>query len=153
MACTVLTRASILGACSFRTCHSPGAFSGVYLLALRNPWGRFEWNGDWSDHSSTWASNPAVKEAVIATGLFREGRGVKAPAFHDASFHRDSGDGAFFMAVEDFAKYFERISAVNGYRPSPSAPHRPARLIPSCSCQVGPLNECNGMPNFVARKA
>jgi Calpain family cysteine protease len=24
------------------------------LLKIRNPWGQFEWSGDWSDNSSKW---------------------------------------------------------------------------------------------------
>ncbi len=32
------------------------------LLKIRNPWGRREWNGDWSDSSSIWT--PELKEAV-----------------------------------------------------------------------------------------
>lgn len=32
----------------------------VKLLKLRNPWGRGEWTGDWSDKSSLWT--PALKK-------------------------------------------------------------------------------------------
>jgi len=32
------------------------------LIKIRNPWGRREWNGDWSDSSSIWT--PELKEAV-----------------------------------------------------------------------------------------
>ena len=27
---------------------------GFRLVNIRNPWGHFEWGGDWSDHSDMW---------------------------------------------------------------------------------------------------
>ena len=38
--------------------------SGVRLVQLRNPWGKFEWRGDWSDKSTKWTD--ALKKAVRA---------------------------------------------------------------------------------------
>lgn len=32
----------------------------VMLLKLRNPWGSFEWKGDWGDESDLWT--PELKE-------------------------------------------------------------------------------------------
>lgn len=34
------------------------------LIKLRNPWGSFEWSGDWSDNSEKWNAHPAVKSAL-----------------------------------------------------------------------------------------
>ncbi|EAY23134.1 Clan CA, family C2, calpain-like cysteine peptidase [Trichomonas vaginalis G3] len=36
-------------------------YRGIKLLKLRNPWGKTEWNGDWSDDSDLWDRYPAVK--------------------------------------------------------------------------------------------
>ena len=32
------------------------------LIELRNPWGSFEWNGDFSDKSSKWT--PSLRKAL-----------------------------------------------------------------------------------------
>lgn len=60
------------------------------FVQLRNAWGgACEWNGAWSDHSSDWGKRPDVEAAL-------------KPA-------RKSGDGKFWMALEDFAKIFTHI--------------------------------------------
>ena len=51
----------------------------VTIVQLRNPWGRFEWTGPWSDESDTWT--PELKEQV----------GFVA-----------ADDGTFWMSFEDF---------------------------------------------------
>jgi hypothetical protein len=29
-------------------------YNEIKLVNIRNPWGSFEWDGDWSDHSPLW---------------------------------------------------------------------------------------------------
>jgi len=56
---------------------------GLRLVKLRNPWGKGEWKGDYSDDSDKWTDE--LKEKV---GFVK------------------SQDGSFFMTVEDFHKYY-----------------------------------------------
>ena len=64
-------------------------YRNVRLLNIRNPWGQFEWGGKWADNdSASW-----TQEYVEA---FR-------PDF-------DTQDGSFWMAYEEFFKYFESIT-------------------------------------------
>jgi calpain-15 len=56
---------------------------GMRFVQLRNPWGGFEWKGDYSDNSTLWTDR-----------LKKELGYVKAE------------DGAFFMLFDDFFKYF-----------------------------------------------
>eukprot|EP00727_Mastigamoeba_balamuthi_P006669 m51a1_g2622 putative calpain family cysteine protease (704) ;mRNA; f:540528-543291 len=60
------------------------------LLELRNPWGRVEWRGAWSDDDPRW------------TPEFRKRLG--APERAD--------DGTFWMNVQDFCKYFNSVTVV-----------------------------------------
>lgn len=60
---------------------------GVKLLNIRNPWGRFEWNGAWGDESSLWTEQMKA--------LFK-------PVF--------AADGCFWMSYEDFLKFFSDIN-------------------------------------------
>ena len=61
---------------------------GNRLLNIRNPWGQFEWSGDWSDRSAKWTE--AMKAALNPI--------------------LDENDGTFWMNYADFLKYFVNVS-------------------------------------------
>jgi len=70
-------------------CHEVDTESGtVRLVKLRNPWGHFEWNGDWSDSSDKWTDS-----------LRNQLKAVK------------EDDGVFFMSYDDFYKHFSHTSS------------------------------------------
>ena len=58
----------------------------VKLFQLRNPWGDFEWKGDWGDDSDTWTASSKQQAGWS-----------------------NADDGTFFMCEEDMLKYFSRI--------------------------------------------
>ncbi|CAE7362609.1 Capn15 [Symbiodinium microadriaticum] len=60
----------------------------VHLVLLRNPWGRSEWSGDWSDRSEKWEQNPNLM-AKLDTQV--------------------RNDGSFWMNFEDWAKMFTLV--------------------------------------------
>jgi hypothetical protein len=55
----------------------------VRLLRIRNPWGKHEWNGAWSDQSKEWT-----------------------PALLEQLGHKPGNDGLFFMTFEDYVRHF-----------------------------------------------
>eukprot|EP00826_Nyctotherus_ovalis_P007192 TRINITY_DN1177_c0_g3_i1.p1 TRINITY_DN1177_c0_g3~~TRINITY_DN1177_c0_g3_i1.p1 ORF type:complete len:1170 (+),score=252.71 TRINITY_DN1177_c0_g3_i1:129-3638(+) len=57
--------------------------SKIRLVKLRNPWGDTEWNGAWSDKWSGWTPDLKRKAELI-----------------------DKNDGTFYMAFDDFMKYY-----------------------------------------------
>jgi calpain-15 len=59
----------------------------VSLFKLRNPWGRGEWQGDWSDQSSKWT--PALRAEVDL---------------------KTEDDGFFYMDVNDYKRLFASTS-------------------------------------------
>jgi len=61
--------------------------NGHQLLNLRNPWGSFEWAGDWSDASALW-----TEEMLLAVKPCLDGE-----------------DGSFWMNLQDFLAKFESI--------------------------------------------
>ncbi|XP_036603268.1 calpain-12 [Trichosurus vulpecula] len=63
-------------------------FTKVKLLRLRNPWGRVEWSGAWSDSCPRWAVLPEEwRDALL----------VKKE------------DGEFWMDLDDFLKHFDTV--------------------------------------------
>mmetsp|Transcript_13890 Transcript_13890/g.26293 ORF Transcript_13890/g.26293 Transcript_13890/m.26293 type:complete len:1904 (+) Transcript_13890:1-5712(+) len=73
---------------------------GVNLIQLRNPWGRKEWTGDWSDNSDKWTRR---YRALV------ERRQKKKFVAAD--------DGAFWMEFRDFSIHFEDIYVCRFFEP------------------------------------
>ena len=61
---------------------------GVKLLKIRNPWGKYEWDGDWSDESDLWTDE--------MIDHFQ-------PVF-------DTSDGTFWMSLEDFIMRYDSVN-------------------------------------------
>ncbi|XP_040260945.1 calpain-2 catalytic subunit-like [Bufo bufo] len=60
----------------------------ISLIRVRNPWGTVEWNGRWSDNSSTWS-------------LLDNATALKLQLRAD--------DGEFWMQMDDFMRYFDTL--------------------------------------------
>jgi calpain len=61
----------------------------VRLIRLRNPWGRVEWKGAWSDHSVDWQFvSPHIKNSLE---------------------FKIENEGEFWMCFEDFYHFFDSI--------------------------------------------
>ncbi len=64
----------------------------IRLLQIRNPWGKKEWTGDWSDSSKLWTEN--CKSQVNFS---------------------NSDDGCFWISFDDYDKFFY-ITTICYYR-------------------------------------
>ena len=92
--------------------------SGIRLVRMRNPWGHFSWNGDWSDHSEIWT--PELRSLLLAG-------------------HGD--EGVFWISYQDVLIYFDCIDICKVRKgwsevrltgtlpPFSSKPHQSASLL------------------------
>jgi len=81
-------------------------FQGNHLVHIRNPWGNTEWTGAWGDKDKRWT--PAAKQALG---------------------WEDANDGAYWMDISDFMKYFQRFT-VNAVRPTDHHSASGFKLVP-----------------------
>ncbi|XP_053567152.1 calpain-9 [Bombina bombina] len=65
----------------------------VKLIRVRNPWGQVEWNGPWSDNSSEWNFIDAAEKNRLC--------------------QKSLDDGEFWMKIEDFKRYFDKVEICN----------------------------------------
>jgi calpain-15 len=63
------------------------------LIQVRNPWGRGEWTGAWSDGAPEWEQYPEVTEALG---------------------YENKEDGAFWMPWEDFLTQYQQVYICKG---------------------------------------
>lgn len=62
------------------------------IIEVRNPWGSFEWKGDWSDSSDIWTDELREKLGCV-----------------------EKNDGRFWMPYEEFPKHFGRVQIIKYY--------------------------------------
>ena len=72
---------------------------GTQLVLLRNPWGKSEWNGKFSDASHEFKQNAVEINKILASQQGSEFEEIKP----------DSDDGVFVMTVEDFSQYYNNV--------------------------------------------
>jgi calpain-15 len=73
-----------------KACRQAMGSQVIRLMKLRNPWGAFEWKGDWSDNSPKWNDNLWIKAQL-------------------GQFNEDDDDGCFWMSFEDFIVHFSSV--------------------------------------------
>ena len=81
-----------------------GAHAGAELLKIRNPWGNFEWDGDFSDNS-TQLADPETRRLLYDDETTAV---VEEPC---------ANDGAFWMTFADFQRHFVSLSVCMAHVP------------------------------------
>ncbi len=64
-----------------------------FFLLIFDYRGKFEWKGEWGDHSDTWGKHPGVKLELQSI----------------VSRYKNADDGVFYMSWDDFLKYFCQV--------------------------------------------
>ena len=77
------------------------------LLRIRNPWGRKEWNGKWSDDSVETKKN----KELIENELNKKYKGT-----HE-KINLSQEDGTFLMCFSDFRKIFNKLFICKNFPP------------------------------------
>ncbi|XP_043078263.1 calpain-2 catalytic subunit-like [Puntigrus tetrazona] len=75
---------------SAKEVHSNGRL--VQLVRIRNPWGRVEWTGPWSDDSNEWTTVQPEERAKLVYS---------------------ADDGEFWMAYSDYIQHFSKLEICN----------------------------------------
>ena len=73
-------------------------------MCLRNPWGRKEWKGPWSDYSTTWERYPYIDERL---------RTRQQQTSNNANSQTTLGaadDGRFWILFKDFFQFFNSVT-------------------------------------------
>lgn len=105
-------------------------FNGMRFLFLRNPWGVFEWNGDWSNNSPLWTEE--IKRGLNIKNGFEE--------------------GTFWMIEKDFNRYFTTLMVS---RPIPPDWHSKSFTTEMWNCESDGYEpedlkaNLDQLPNFV----
>ncbi|KAJ6232421.1 calpain [Anaeramoeba flamelloides] len=74
--------------------------NGIKLIKLRNPWGKHEWNGNFSRNSFSWNKK------------------FKAKLNYDPKKPNNNDKGTFWMTFEDFVKHFRNIYICRLFSPN-----------------------------------
>jgi hypothetical protein len=96
---------------------TPNSSTVRYMLQLRNPWGKKEWKGPWSDHSDTWKKFPYVLQQIEESDPKKKEKQLeevkRTCETHD---EEDCNDGRFWILYKDFFQFFYALT-VNYTKP------------------------------------
>lgn len=96
-----------------------GSEDSRYLVQLRNPWGKREWVGPWSDYSKCWDMFPYVLDQLVEMddSIDPEYFGkVRKDGLNRDQRDEKSKDGVFWMLYKDFFTFFYAMT-INYTRP------------------------------------